>query len=234
MGFDISYHPIKETEIKAWYFDLLEKPELLTTLASANGIERPFSDQYEKTLEYGLQTPADATFERSHGYNIAIVQGFFRSYYYTRGSAFSFLIEQHPYFERYTKDLKTIIPENITNPVGNRILKNYSSGVFIPARQVLQLLVDYQQDQQVKADLDAFFSHQRIHIFLKALEVAEQYETGILEATEVIEPNPLNLNESICYTNLYHCDQEGVYLFKEAAIAQLQEIERQNKLSEEG
>lgn len=230
MGYDISYHPIKETEINAWYFELLKEPELISGIAAQHQIADFYQEKYREVINIGLGTKPEDSFERSHGYYIAVVQGFFRKYYYTRGSAFSFLLEERPYFERYTKDFKTILPENISNPVSNRIIQNYSSGVFIPAAQVTQLLEDYTNDLAVRADLEGFFSDGRIGVFLKALEDAQQQELGLLEATEVIEPNPLNLNDSACYSNLFNCDQEGVYLFKQAAMEQIQAMEEQNNL----
>lgn len=234
MGFDISYHPIKETEIKEWYFDVLNNQDLINNIAAQYKIDEPYVNKYKETLEIASLTNLDVSFDRSHGYNIAIIQGLIRKYHYTRGSAYSFLIEERPYFKSYTKDFKVIVPGNISNPIDNKIVKNYSSGVFIPSDQVIRLLTDYDYDPQVREDLDAFFSHHRIDIFLKALLAARELSAGLLEATDVIEPNPLNLNNSACYSNLFNCDQEGVYLFKAAAIEQFKEAEAQkNKQQEE-
>ncbi|WP_342329162.1 hypothetical protein [Pedobacter sp. FW305-3-2-15-E-R2A2] len=230
MGYDISYHPINETEIKAWYFDVLNDPELISGITAQHQVDDFYKEKYQQVISIGSGTKPDDSFERSHGYYLAVVQGFLRKYYYTRGSAFSFLLEERPYFERYTKDFKTIVPESISNPISNRIAQNYSSGVFIPAEQVTQLLEDYANDAALRADLDGFFSDGRIGVFLKALEDAKQQELGLLEATEVIEPNPLNLNDSACYSNLFNCDQEGAYLFKQAAMEQMKAMEEQNNL----
>lgn len=230
MGYDISYHPIKETEIKAWYFDVLNDPELISGITEQHQVDDFYKEKYQQVINIGLGTKPEDSFERSHGYYIAVIQGFLRKYYYTRGSAFSFLLEERPYFERYTSDFKTIAPESISNPISNRIVQNYSSGVFIPAIQVTQLLEDYTNDPALRADLDGFFSDGRIGVFLKALADAKQQGLGLLEATEVVEPNPLNLNDSACYSNLFNCDQEGAYLFKQAAMAQMKAMEEQNNL----
>jgi hypothetical protein len=230
MGYDISYHPIKETEIKAWYFDVLNDPELISGITEQHQVDDFYKEKYQQVINIGSGTQPNDSFERSHGYYIAVIQGFLRKYYYTRGSAFSFLLEERPYFERYTRDFKTIVPESISNPISNRIVQNYSSGVFIPAVQVTQLLEDYANDPTLKADLDGFFSDGRIGVFLKALADAKQQGLGLLEATEVVEPNPLNLNDSACYSNLFNCDQEGAYLFKQAAMAQMKAMEEQNNL----
>ncbi|MNY39007.1 hypothetical protein D3C86_1736690 [compost metagenome] len=93
-----------------------------------------------------------------------------------------------------------------------------------------QLLSDYEHNPSVRTDLDGFFSEGRIRIFRKALADAREQGLGLLEATEVVEPNPLDLNDSACYSNLFNCDQEGAYLFREAAIEQLKAIEEQNNL----
>lgn len=230
MGYDISYHPINETEIKEWYFDVLRDPALISGITSQYQVEEFYKEKYQQVINIGSGTKSDDSFERSHGYYIAVIQGLLRKYYYTRGAAFSFLLEERPYFERYTQDLKTIVPPHITTPISNRIVQNYSSGIFIPAAQVIQLLSDYDHDPAVRADLDGFFSQGRIRIFRKALADARQQGLGLFEATEVVEPNPLDLNDSACYSNLLNCDQEGAYLFREAAIEQLKAIEEQNNL----
>ncbi|MFQ7474276.1 hypothetical protein [Anaerotignum sp.] len=38
---------------------------------------------------------------------------------------------------------------------------------------------------------------------------AAELGAGLLEATEVVEPNPIHPNESTSYSNLYHCDRDG-------------------------
>ena len=67
-------------------------------------------------------------------------------------------------------------------------------------------------------------------IFLKALRYASSKQLGLLEATEVVEPNPLDLDGSSCYSNLLNCDPAGAFLYREAALAQLAEIERKENL----
>ena len=44
---------------------------------------------------------------KSHGFYIAVIQGFFRDYYYTRGSGFSFLVEEKPEYARYFTSVGT-------------------------------------------------------------------------------------------------------------------------------
>ena len=230
MGFDVSYHPVKEIEIKEWYFDVLANPDRIFSLGEKYNIDDFYLKKYQDTIKIAIESNTESSFEVTHGFYIAVVHGFFRTFYYTRGSAFSFLIEEKPYFERYTKSLNGLIPETITNPVHHKIVENYSGGVFIPADKVTALLEDYQNNPNVKADLNAHFSYKRISVFLNALEDSRKQHAGLLEATEVVEPNPINLNESSCYSNLFNCDREGPYLYEEAALEQFRNIEIENNL----
>ncbi len=55
----------------------------------------------------------------------------------------------------------------------------------------------------------------------KALTAAVELGTGLLEATEVVEPDSISPNESTSYSNLYHCDRDGVYLYIDMAMKQI-------------
>lgn len=46
-------------------------------------------------------TEARELFGKSHRFYIAVVQGFFPDYYYTKESGFSFLIEEKPEYARH-------------------------------------------------------------------------------------------------------------------------------------
>ena len=230
MGFDISYHPISEKEIQDWYFDTLATPARIQDFALEFKIDDFYKAKYFDTISVALDTQANDYFEKTHGYYIAVIQGFLRTYYYTRGSAFSFLIEDNPSFKNYTKSWQEIVDFEIENPVHNSILENYSSGVYTPADKVVALLSDYETNEQVKNGLDDFFSDGRIDVFLTALKHSKELGAGLLEATEVVEPNPFEMEKSISYSNLFNCDKEGVYLYIDAAAAQMHEIEKAHNL----
>ena len=230
MGYDVSYHPIKEQEIQEWYFDVLNDESKIDNLAKEFEIEDFYKQKYLDTVSVGKKTQPNEYFDKTHGYYIAVIQGFFRTYFYTRGSAFSFLIEENPDFKNYTKSWQEILKTNISNPIKNKITDNYSSGVYISTEQVQKLLKDYHSDEKVKQELENFYSHKRINVFLNALRYCKENNMGLLEATEVVEPDPLNLNNSTSYSNLFHCDKEGAFLYEEVAMEQIREIEKQHNL----
>ena len=205
MGYDVSFHPISPEEMREWYFTPLTwiqqgQEEKVLALAAQYGMEDFYAEKYLNTLRVGAETEADELFDKSHGFYIAVIQGFFRDYYYTRGSAFSFLVEQKPEYARYFTSWEQITPVSFQNPMQNRIIENYCSGVYLSPDQVIQLLKDMEQDPKVLEDLEGLWSNGQIAVLKKALSAAAKSGVGLLEATEVVEPNPISPNESTSYS----------------------------------
>ena len=231
MGFDISYHPIKTEEIKKWYFDALNDDSIIDQVSKEFRLDNSFTVKYKEIIKVGRETDPTESFEKSHGFYVAVIQGLFRQYFYLRGSAFSFLIEENELFRKYTTGWENILDNKPTNPIANKITENYSSGVYISPQNVINLLNDYESQDEVKSTLNKFYSNGHISVFLKALEAARNINGGVLEATEVIEPNPLDLNSTETYSNLFNCDTEGPLLYQATAIKQIEQIEKANNIS---
>lgn len=234
MGYDVSFHPISPDEIQEWYFTPLTwiqqgQEEKVLALAAQYGIEDFYAEKYLDTLRVGAETESNELFDKSHGFYIAVIQGFFRDYYYTRGSAFSFLLEEKPDYARYFTPWAQVVPTAFPNPAENRIVENYCSGVYLSPDQVMQLLKDMEQDPKVCEDLERIWSNGQFAVLKKALSAAAELGAGLLEATEVVEPNPIYPNESSSYSNLYHCDRNGVYLYMDLTMQQLAQAMEKEK-----
>ena len=234
MGYDVSFHPISPEEMQEWYFTPLTwiqqgQEEKVLALAAQYGIEDFYAEKYLDTLRVGAETESNELFDKSHGFYIAVIQGFFRDYYYTRGSAFSFLLEEKPDYARYFTPWAQVVPTAFPNPAENRIVENYCSGVYLSPDQVMQLLKDMEQDPKVCEDLERIWSNGQIAVLKKALSAAAELGAGLLEATEVVEPNPIYPNESSSYSNLYHCDRNGVYLYMDLTMQQLAQAMEKEK-----
>lgn len=122
MGYDVSFHPISPEEMREWYFTPLTwiqqgQEEKVLTLAAQQGMEDFYAEKYRNTLRVGAETEANELFDKSRGFYIAVIQGFFRDYYYTRGSAFSFLVEQKPEYARYFTSWEPITSVSFPNPI---------------------------------------------------------------------------------------------------------------------
>jgi hypothetical protein len=227
MGFDVTYHPINEDEIQKWYFDVLKNSKLINILAKEYNIDEFYVKKYSDAIMAGKRVKNNDLFDKTHGLYIATVQGFFRQYFYTRGSSFSFLIDKNNSYKKYTKSWENIIKHKIKNRINNKITENYCSGVFIPYENILRLLNDYNNDIKIKNELEEHYSENRINVFVKAVKYSENNKLGLLEATEVVEPNPTDLNSSTGYTNFWNCDHDGPILYQEAVEEQLKNIKRQ-------
>ena len=115
MGYDVSFHPISPEEMREWYFTPLTwiqqgQEEKVLALAAQHGMEDFYTEKYLNTLRVGAETESNELFDKSHGFYIAVVQGFFRDYYYTRGSGFSFLLEEKPEYARYFTPWAQVAP----------------------------------------------------------------------------------------------------------------------------
>lgn len=120
-------------------------------------------------------------------------------------------------------------PVSFPNPIQNRIIENYCSGVYLSRDQVTQLLRDLEQEPKVMEDLGGVWSDGQLAVLKKALVTAAELGVGLLEATEVVEPNPIRPNESTSYSNLYHCDRDGVYLYIDTVSRQIKDAIRESE-----
>jgi hypothetical protein len=224
MGFDVSYHPVSEAELKEWYFDALTDETMVDILIERFEIASFCRQRYQDIVQAGRDTAPNQSFDKTHAFYAAVVQGFFRTYFYIRGGAFTFVLEEKPEYRGYTMPWAEILGREITQPVKNQIVENYCGGVYIPAGQVTRLLADITSSEQVRADLLKVFGEGTLDVFVLALEYAQENGLGLLEATEVVEPDPLDLENSLTYSNLYNCDTTGPLLYADIAARQLAEV----------
>lgn len=236
MGYDITYHPVSEPELQAWYFNLdFEKirdkdySEIKPLVVQYQMNEESLA-AFLTALEAGAGISLEESFELTHGYFAAVAAGCFRPYTYLRNGSFSFLVSEKPYYQRYLSSWDAILQRSPQNPVKNRLDGNYSSGVYFSAESVQELLKDYESQDSIRHDLKEWFSDGRLEIFLEVLRTAEELNIGLLEASDVIEPNPIDLSESKCYSYLPNCDLNGVLLYQKAAQEQIAEIETEQGL----
>ena len=235
MGYDISYHAIGKDEISQWYFKPLKLAqrgdfEAIAKIAREAGMDEFYVEKYADGFRSALQYGTGGIFNKTHGFHLAVAQGYFREYFYTRGTAFSFLAAQSFKFKPYISDWREVLPTEFlaefSGKIHNEIVENYCCGAYLDADNVQKLLRDYEADGEIKSAVDEFYA-QNLPVFLKALNSAAELEIGLLEATEVVEPNPIDLNRSESFSNLFNCDTQGALIYAEIAAQQIGEaIER--------
>ena len=235
MGYDISYHAIGKDEISQWYFKPLKLAqkgdfEPIAKIAREAGMDEFYVEKYADGFRSALQYGTGGIFNKTHGFHLAVAQGYFREYFYTRGTAVSFLAAQSFKFKPYISDWREVLPAEFlaefSGEIHNEIIENYCCGAYLGADGVQKLLRDYEAGGEVKSAVDEFYA-QNLPVFLKALNSAAELEIGLLEATEVVEPNPIDLNRSESFSNLFNCDTQGALIYAEIAVQQIGEaIER--------
>lgn len=219
MGYDITFHPISEEQMDAWYFSLMDSlakgdTSRLETVAEEAGMDPFYINKYRDLMKYAAGTPPSERFETTHGFYMAVVQSFFRKHYYVRGTALSFMAEEYPLMKRYITPWKDILPEGIFPPAQQGIVENYSAGVYLSAEQVKELLSDYERNKEVREAVDDYFM---------------ENGAGLLEATDVVEVEPLDLKKTTSYSDLNQCDQEGAFIYQKVARAQISEFMKSKK-----
>lgn len=90
MGWDITYHPVADSEIRDIYFRALEDVTLVEALQQRFRIEPFYMEQLQERIDEARSISADVPFEKGHALYLAIVAGHLRRYHYLRGSALSF------------------------------------------------------------------------------------------------------------------------------------------------
>ena len=237
MGCDISYHAIGKDEISQWYFKPLKLAqkgdfEAIAQIAREAGVDEFYAEKYADGFRSALQYGTQGIFNKTHGFHLAVAQGYFREYFYTRGTAFSFLAAQSFKFKTYIGDWREVLPAEFlaefSGEIHNETIENYCCGAYLGADGVQKLLRDYEADGEIKSAVDEFYA-QNLPVFLNALNLARELEVGLLEATEVVEPNPIDLNRSESFSNLFNCDKQGALIYAEIAAQQIGEAIQRDK-----
>ena len=235
MDFSISYHPISEEQMKTWYFDAFEDIGVCNTLEqripqkqlkehSREEVEAYYKDKYKTIIQRSRELEYDS-FNKWHGYFIAIAQGFFENFYFVQGSALSSIID--PEFHKiYVSNWEDVIPSDYIEDlqVSNKLEGPYSAGVYLNAQNVKKLLNDYKNDSVIKELLDEQFVGAKIEVLLAALTYASKNNQGLLEASKVIEQKEELFEEPACFSNVFNCDVMSAAVYTSDLAAQFDAI----------
>ncbi|HEF4751403.1 hypothetical protein [Burkholderia multivorans] len=213
MGFDISYHPMREAEIQTCFFDLRRNRTARAEIFDRFQLDARSRCAVDQLLDIEFE---DSTFNNNLGFCLAAVAGYYRKYWYLRGGACSFVIEKFPEFARYTRSRSELIPPGLLGEWEDTLSANYQVGCYLSEAGVVALLSNLDRRPSVVM-MDETFSHGRLAVFRQALAYAAEHHTGLIEASEIIEPNPFNLSASGFATKADHCEMEGIALYMAAA-----------------
>lgn len=227
MGWDITYHPFAPDDVRHVYFRGIEEPAYRAQIAVDFGLDEADTIELCDCLEQAARFGPDTPFNKGHGFALAAVAGYLRKYWYLRGSAFSFVLEAHPEFAGYILDWRALTPTpGVAGAFRGAIEENYSCGVFMSPAGLRKLRGDYERNPTLRASMDDIFSHGRLAVFWKAVEHAVEHGLGLVEATDLVVPNPLDLSRTQCISKLRNCEIEGAYLYAQATLEQIREAKQ--------
>ena len=217
MSSHISYHPLGTDTISRYtsYMSSQDPGGLAAVHYDGAGAHPRFREAFV-ALASQAQTLAGA-FDASHGLNLAVTQGFFGRFYYVHNARLSVLGDS---ITPYATTWQELLPSwPAADSANNELGERPSSGIFIAAEQVAQLMRDMHNDPALQAAITHEFPAEKLQILWAALNEAHQSGVGLLEASGVIEPDPTNIAQSLCRTNQTNCDPAGLRLLL-ASVAQ--------------
>lgn len=221
MGWDISYHPLAEEEIQSIYVDALRDGNHGRRLQRRFGLDRRQLDRLEECLQSARAVDGSASFQEGHAFHLAIISGCLRRYHYIRGGALSFMADDGP-MRRYISDWSSLLPARLhASGIHGRLTGNRCGGVYLSVTSLRALRQDYYRDAHVRGCMDEVFSQGRLAVFWQALDDAVGQGLGLIEASEVVQPNPFNLTASRSLAVLENCERAGQLLYAQAAARQL-------------
>ena len=227
MGFDVTYHPVTVAEMKYWCLDRL--PEIASkdiskaySLAKEAGFDESDTNNYIGLLSQLATFPIDDDFSVGIGFGLTAVQGMFRTYYYTRNCSLTGFMEQCSQVQGLMCSLEKDIGFTDKNSV-SKLTQNYCAGVWLDPDAVNELLNLLSQDEEIREEFEKWYRGGQAEIVLDALKASSELNLGLLEASDVITPNPLDLNSSTACTKLLNCDPRGALLYRDVALKQLKD-----------
>ncbi len=208
----VTYHPLADEmpQMYQYYISNEQGTALAAQHCDAMGMDLVNRQRFLDLLPHFAQ-PGDYPFDQTHGFSIALAQGFFSPYFYINDAQLSRLGEAiTPYAQRWQD---TLPDWQVAESAQNRVLSEFSSGVFIPAATVSQFMSDAHKIPALTEALATEFPGEKLSVLWSALQTAHEMGVGLLEASGAIEPNASDLPASLCFTNFDNCDDAGLHLY---------------------
>lgn len=226
MGFDVTFHPVDKQDLKHFLFDVVEDNSLADSRAAELATDEEkrkmvmlIYSQFPEWLR-DMETFDDSLFRTretmgwkiraalhryprryyeigpTFAYAAAAIAGFRHPYWYSRGSALSFLIQYAPILKFIFIPLPRLFPgklSKVTDASGGRIIENYCGSGYIEAQR-LQFLERYLQSLEIrrvpggKSVIYQVFDDDNIHALMAAVTYAKDRQLGLMEASDIVVP----------------------------------------------
>jgi len=208
MGYDITFHPIKKEELNRFVFDVIKDG----TLAESRAVEiTKNADKQKEIIEIYKRFPGfikdiqaeEADFENTIGFASAAIAGYLHPYWYSRDLSISFSMEEkHKTAKEFLGFLESLasLDRDLFSDIedsSDGILtgSNYAGSGFIDFSKIsdLKFLLT---EKKYSEFIDVYFGDYK-NALLNAVDYCEEFECGILEATDIVVPV-----EEACYSDI--------------------------------
>jgi uncharacterized protein (UPF0297 family) len=195
MGYDVTFHPFKISEYKFYVEEVVENPKTyrdkIKTIHTDNEVRELLSQNiYSRISQFKNDVLNDELeYENSIGLASAAILGYLHPYWYSRGGMLSTLLDE-PEFYDISENIVTIIDDknnHIFERSINQIIGNYSSGCYIPNKNILTLKKKINKSSN-KDIIEKHIGDYNLESLLNCLEYCLSNELDLLEATDICVP----------------------------------------------
>jgi|GEM_PF-3017775 len=208
----ITYHPLSEELMKQYVVFVMHDDGATYAADHCDqaGLDATHRARFLEFLPH-FATPADAPFDQTHGFSIALTQGFFDTYFYVNDASLSTIRAS---LEPYSVTWQALLPGwELTHTAQNRLGGNFSSGIYIPADKIAPLMNDAHSVPALAEALGSVFPDTKLEVLWAALLRANELGVGLLEAVGALEPDPSDLMATTCFTKFENCDSASLAHF---------------------
>jgi len=208
----VTYHPITDELLQSYryYISGDDGARVAAEHCGAMGMDEALTTRFLDLLPH-FAKPDAYPFDQTHGFSIALTQGFFGPYFYINGGQLSGLGDV---IAPYVRPWQQSLPDwDMAATAQNTVLSQFSSGVFISADQVASFMSDAHTVPELSQALATHFPGNALGVLWSALQYAHDAGSGLLEAAGALEPNLADPTLSTCYTRLDHCDPSSLQVY---------------------
>lgn len=217
MCFDVTFHPIRPSDLQYFLFDVLDDPALVDTraheLAETQDDFARLRATYRQATAWAaaLASGTESDFNATLGYVAAAISGYLYPFWHAKNSVVSFLAsgefpglrdDRGSVLRRHSANIRALItpiPDiaagscgAIVDPDAGLITGNYQGSGYIGEEDLPRLIDSVEPFCLV----DKWFDVPGINALNRAVDFAQANGCGLIEATDLVDPE-----RSEVYTN---------------------------------
>lgn len=213
MGYDVTFHPIRNEEMQEFIFDVIRKPGIAQEKAEKISPHTPVRQAIVGLYKHLIDRYQKKDNMQAIGYVVAVFAGFLHPYWYARDVSISFLVDRYPEYQKFLTNFSSLQPDlfqGYSDTNKTSFPSNYTVGAFIPADKVAELKQMLLKDQDRMKTDDPYDESVLFGSMMYAIDYALAHGAGILEATDVVVPMSAQNSSNPANYRAVHLENERV------------------------